>query len=104
MAAMKVGYPNPDYKGEDLKNWQKECGPLMQEPAEGYILDEPRIIVPASEYYELARKAAAMDILRDDIKVNIDSKKSYERVNTSLVMALTGMNKYAVKKGEDPDE
>lgn len=104
MGDMKEGYPNPDYKGEDLKNWQKECGPLMLNPAEGCILDEPRIIVPASEYYELVRKAAAMDILRDDIKVNIDNKKAYEHVNTSLVLAVTGMNTYKAKKGENPDE
>jgi hypothetical protein len=89
----KRGYPNPNYTEEDV---------MTEEEA---ILEEVGLVtVPVDHYEMLVSKAAALDIIAADIKANIDRKKSYSRVNDSLVMAVTGMNTYAVKKGEDPDE
>ena len=83
------GYPNPNYTDEDV---------------EREYVKEPTVTLPASLFFELSSKALALDIITEDIKANIDAKKSYSRVNDSLVMAVTGMNTYLVKKGEDPDE
>ena len=89
----KRGYPNPNYTEEDV---------MTEEEA---ILEEVGLVtVPVDHYEMLVSKAAALDIIAADIKANIDMKKSFNRVNDSLVMAVTGMNTYAVKKGEDPDE
>lgn len=88
MNDIKRGYPNPNYTAEDVDEY----------------LEEPTVTLPSSMFFELASKATALDILRADIKANIDNKKAYEHVNTSLVLAVTGMNTYKVKKGENPDE
>lgn len=88
MNDIKRGYPNPNYTAEDVDEY----------------LEEPTVTLPSSMFFELASKATALDILRADIKANIDNKKAYEQVNTSLVLAVTGMNTYKAKKGEDPDE
>ena len=85
---IKRGYPNPNYTDEDVDEY----------------IEEPTVTLPASMFFELASKATALDILRADIKANIDAKKPYEQVNTSLVLAVTGMNSYKAQKGEDPDE
>lgn len=94
MSEIKRGYPNPNYTENDI---------LTEEEAE-LLADVGLVTIDADHYEELVSKAAALDIIAADIKANIDSKKSYSRVNDSLVMAVTGMNTYAVKKGEDPDE
>jgi len=93
MEDIKRGYPNSNYTEEDV---------ITEEEA---ILEEVGLVtLPVDHYEMLVSKAAALDIIAADIKANIDSKKSYSRVNDSIVMAVTGMNAYAVKKGEDPDE
>lgn len=89
MNDIKRGYPNPNYTDEDVGS---------------EYVNEPTVTLPASLFFELSSKALALDIITEDIKANIDAKKSYSRVNDSLVMAVTGMNAYLVKKGEDPDE
>lgn len=85
---IKRGYPNPNYTDEDVDE----------------LIEEPTVTLPASMFFELASKATALDILRADIKANIDNKKAYEHVNTSLVLAVTGMNTYKAKKGDTQDE
>ena len=93
MSDIKRGYPNPNYTEKDV---------ITEEEA---ILEEVGLVtLPVDHYEMLVSKAAALDIIAADIKANIDATKSYSRVNDSLVMAVTGMNTYAVKKGEDPDE
>ena len=93
MSDIKRGYPNPNYTEKDV---------ITEEEA---ILEEVGLVtLPVDHYEMLVSKAAALDIIAADIKANIDAKKSYSRVNDSLVMAVTGMNAYLVKKGEDPDE
>ena len=89
MSNIKRGYPNPNYTDEDVGS---------------EYVKEPTVTLPASLFFELSSKALALDIITEDIRANIDAKKSYSRVNDSLVMAVTGMNAYLVKKGEDPDE
>lgn len=89
----KRGYPNPNYTEEDV---------MTEEEA---ILEEVGLVtLPVDHYEELVSKAAALDIIAADIKANIDAKKSYSRVNDSLVMAVTGMNTYLVSKGGKLDE
>lgn len=89
MNDIKRGYPNPNYTDEDVG---------------GEYVNEPTVTLPASLFFELSSKATALDIIAADIKANIDAKKSYSRVNDSLVMAVTGMNAYLVSKGGKLDE
>ena len=89
MSDIKRGYPNPNYSDEDVG---------------GEYVNEPTVTLPASLFFELSSKATALDIIAADIKANIDAKKSYSRVNDSLVMAVTGMNAYLVSKGGKLDE
>lgn len=88
MSDIKRGYPNPNYSDEDV----------------GEYVKEPTVTLPASLFFELASKASGLDIITADIKANIDAKKSYSRVNDSIVMAVTGMNAYLVSKGGKLDE
>lgn len=89
MSDIKRGYPNPNYSDEDVG---------------GEYVNEPTVTLPASLFFELSSKATALDIIAADIKANIDAKKSYSRVNDSIVMAVTGMNAYLVSKGGKLDE
>ena len=89
MSDIKRGYPNPNYSDEDVG---------------GEYVNEPTVTLPASMFFELSSKATALDIIAADIKANIDAKKSYSRVNDSIVMAVTGMNAYLVSKGGKLDE
>lgn len=93
MSDIKRGYPNPNYTEKDV---------ITEEEA---ILEEVGLVtLPVDHYEMLVSKAAALDIIAADIKANIDAKKSYSRVNDSLVMAVTGMNTYLVSKGGKLDE
>jgi hypothetical protein len=85
---IKRGYPNPNYTDEDVDE----------------LIEEPTVTLPASMFFELASKSTALDILRADIKANIDSNKDFSQVNPSLVLAVTGMNTYKVQKGDTKDE
>ena len=89
MSDIKRGYPNPNYSDEDVG---------------GEYVNEPTVTLPASLFFELSSKATALDIIAVDIKANIDSKKTYSRVNDSIVMAVTGINAYLVSKGGKLDE
>ena len=89
----KRGYPNPNYTDKDV---------ITEEEA---TLEEVGLVtLPVDHYEMLVSKAAALDIIAADIKANIDAKKSYSRVNDSIVMAVTGMNAYLVSKGGKLDE
>ena len=89
----KRGYPNPNYTDKDV---------ITEEEA---TLEEVSLVtLPVDHYEMLVSKAAALDIIAADIKANIDAKKSYSRVNDSIVMAVTGMNAYLVSKGGKLDE
>ena len=79
------GYPNPNYRMQDV-------GPELLEMNAQIVMDD-------NEYRELVAKAAALDMLTADLKAKIDCGcSSYDLINDSLVLAVTGMGAYKRRK------
>ena len=81
----KRGYPNPNYTDKDVGLEQLEVN--------------AQIMIDDNEYREMVAKATAFDILTADLKAKIDCGcSSYDLINDSLVLAVTGMGAYKRRK------